>query len=106
MPSYPSKMTNNREMLLLSANSVILLKLRNIHHFFNFTAFSDLVFRIKIDLNGRANLHIAHKIVLQTAQHYFYEHKYEQINVHRIGKVGRGRRLEDFKTDGWGQKGP
>ncbi len=74
--------------------------------FFNFTAFLDLVFRIKIDLNGRANLHIAHKIVLQTAQHYFYEHKYEQINVHRIGKVGRGRRLEDFKSDGWGQKGP
>lgn len=74
--------------------------------FFNFAAFLDLVFRIKIDLNGRANLHIAHKKVLETAQRNFAEHKYEQINVLRICKVGRGRRLEDFKSDGWGQKGP
>jgi len=77
--------------------------------FFNLPAlfFLDLVFKIKIDLTGRENLHITHqKKVLQTDQRYFAERKYVQINVPRIHKVRRGRRLEDFKSDGWGQKGP
>lgn len=39
-------------------------------------------------------------------QRYLAEHKYVQINVLWIHKVRRGRRLEDFKSDGWGQKGP
>lgn len=78
--------------------------------FFNLAAFLDLVFKIKIDLTmvelelGVYTLQT--KKVLQMDQRYFAEHKYVEINVLRIHKVGRGWRPEDFKSDGWGQKGP